>query len=225
MVKNFMLDRGIDWFTSQDPVTKASIVERLNETIKSKMFKKFHTMPDRRWHDGVLQDCIEAYNNEVHSSINIEPAILQRGDPEDVQKAWHHLYGGDYSRLDKGVNQEFIEPRAPQFQPGDFVRLVKERQPFDKYYLPNYTHEVFVVIDVINSTPGVYVVSDLQDETIQGTFHGNELQKVGKPEHYAVEKILKERGPEKFVKWVGYPEKFNEWVHESQIGDRFRRSK
>ena len=54
-------------------------------------------------------------------------------------------------------------------------------------------------------------------------FYENELQKVIKEDDlYAIEKILKKRGRgvnvHYFVKWLGYPNKFNSWVKSaSQI--------
>ena len=55
-----------------------------------------------------------------------------------------------------------------------------------------------------------------------GTFYEKELQKVIKQDDvYEVEKILKKRGKggnvQYFVKWSGYPNKFNSWVPASQI--------
>ena len=55
-----------------------------------------------------------------------------------------------------------------------------------------------------------------------GTFYEEELQKVFKHnDTYEIEKILKKRGKGKnvqyLVKWLGYPNKFNSWVSDSEI--------
>jgi hypothetical protein len=54
-------------------------------------------------------------------------------------------------------------------------------------------------------------------ESIKGKFYEQEIQKIAKTDDvYEVEKVLKTRRRngkvEYFVKWKGYPEKFNSWV-------------
>jgi hypothetical protein len=60
----------------------------------------------------------------------------------------------------------------------------------------------------------VYKLKDLDGEELKGTFYEKELQKVFKEDNvYEIEKILKKRGRgdniHYFVKWLGYPNKFN----------------
>lgn len=69
----------------------------------------------------------------------------------------------------------------------------------------------------------VYKVIDLADDPIADTFYESELQKVVKSEDvsYRVEKILRRRRrgsiKELFVKWEGWPQKFNSWIPESSL--------
>ena len=65
---------------------------------------------------------------------------------------------------------------------------------------------------------------DLGGEEIDGFFYGEELCKVRK--HFSanvseIEKISKSRGKvsskEHFVKWKGYPNKFNSWIKVCQL--------
>jgi len=56
-------------------------------------------------------------------------------------------------------------------------------------------------------------------DDIKGSFYEQEVQKVvGADDVYEIEKVLKTRRRggkiEYFVKWKGYPEKFNSWVTE-----------
>ena len=58
----------------------------------------------------------------------------------------------------------------------------------------------------------------------KGPLYENELQPVktkGQDEVYKIEKILKKRKrgkqEEYFVKWLGYPDKYNSWVLKSDI--------
>ncbi len=63
---------------------------------------------------------------------------------------------------------------------------------------------------------------DLLDDEIDGIFYEAELQKVYHNEvDFLVNKVLKTRKRngivEKFVSWLGYPDKFNSWVLEADI--------
>ncbi|GFW89631.1 uncharacterized transposon-derived protein F54H12.3 [Trichonephila clavipes] len=61
---------------------------------------------------------------------------------------------------------------------------------------------------------------DLQGEEIKGTYYEAELQKVVDSGFYPVENVIKQRKrggiTEYFVKFLGYPEKFNDWVTDIQ---------
>ncbi|MCP4976532.1 MAG: chromo domain-containing protein, partial [Maribacter sp.] len=68
-----------------------------------------------------------------------------------------------------------------------------------------------------------YKVNDWYGEPIVGIFYDWELVKVVKSadETYRIEKILKTRQrkglTEHFVKWVGYPDKFNQWIKGTDL--------
>ena len=61
----------------------------------------------------------------------------------------------------------------------------------------------------------------MSGERIKGSFYGEELQVVDKPETFTVEAVLRTRrvrGKKQFlVKWDGYPDTFNSWVDESDM--------
>ena len=52
-------------------------------------------------------------------------------------------------------------------------------------------------------------------------FYENELQKIHKTEDaiYRVENVIRRRnkGKDLFVKWVGWPVKFNSWIQTDQV--------
>ena len=87
--------------------------------------------------------------------------------------------------------------------------------------------ELFI-IDRISETrqPVVYYLKDLSGEDIEGFFYEQELSRVRKDldrETFEIETILKEagKGPSKryFVKWKGYPNKFNQWINAKELKD------
>ncbi|GFT60388.1 uncharacterized protein TNCV_4971551 [Trichonephila clavipes] len=71
-------------------------------------------------------------------------------------------------------------------------------------------------------------LKDLQGEEIKGTYYEAELQKVVDSGFYPVENVIKQRKrggiTEYFVKFLGYPEKFNDWVTDIQKFLRLLRS-
>ena len=107
---------------------------------------------------------------------------------------------------------------------GDQVRISKMKRTFERGYLPNFSKEIFTVSQKIPREPPVYKLKDYDQEELSGTFYNEELQKVIKEDDvYEVEKILKSRGKGKnkevFVKWLGYPAKFNSWIPASEVKD------
>ena len=93
---------------------------------------------------------------------------------------------------------------------------------FQKSYLPNLTEEMFTMYKRLARQVPVYKLKDDAGEILDGTFYEAELQKVIKEDDvYRVENVLRKRkrkgAVEYFVKWKGYPDKFNSWVAEKDI--------
>ena len=84
-------------------------------------------------------------------------------------------------------------PSKPKFKINDVVQISRYRGTFDKGYLPNWSKEYYRITKIENTAPPVYVISDLQDEPLQGTFYGHELQKIliDPNATYRIEKVLK----------------------------------
>ena len=126
-------------------------------------------------------------------------------------KVWDTLYGND---VDKRVR--YI------FQLGDRVRISKVKRMFEKSYVPNFTQEMFTIDKRFVRQVPVYKLKDDAGDILDGTFYEAELQKVIKEDDvYRVENVLRKRkrkgAVEYFVKWKGYPDKFNSWVAEKDI--------
>ena len=188
--------------------TKASIVERLIRTLKTKMWRYFTAKKTMRYID-VLPDLVYSYNHSVHRSIKRKPAQVTADNEKQV---WHTLYD------DRDTSKR---PRY-KFKIGDQVRISKIKRTFEKGYLPNFSKEIFTISKQIPRNPVVYKLKDYDEEELKGTFYEKELQMVIKQDDvYEVEKILRKRGRgnnvQYLVKWLGYPNKFNSWVPASEI--------
>ena len=99
---------------------------------------------------------------------------------------------------------------------GDTVRIAKTKLQFEKGYESNWSEELFTISGRLPRTPPVYKVKDLLGEEIDGTFYLQELQRVKPVDSYPIDKICKKRKRrgqvEYFVKFKGYPNKFNTWI-------------
>ena len=86
---------------------------------------------------------------------------------------------------------------------------------FAKVYTPNWS-EVSVVSKSKKTVPWTYVISDLNGEPITGRFYEKELQKTSQ-EKFRIEKVLKRKGDELYVKWKGYDNLFNSWIDKNDL--------
>ena len=204
--QKFLRDNNIHFFTVNSGL-KASVIERFNRTFKNKMYKYFTAKNTLSYID-VLPQLVSSYNNTYHRSIKMKPTQVTKANES---KVWDTLYSGD---VQKQVRFKF--------QVGDRVRISKVKRMFEKSYLPNFTEEMFTVYKRFARQVPVYKLKDDAGEILDATFYEAELQKVIKNDDiYRVEKVLRKRTRkgvvEYFVKWKGYPDKFNSWVSESDI--------
>ncbi len=81
---------------------------------------------------------------------------------------------------------------------------------------------MLMITEVIPRFPFVFRIKDLLDDSIEGIFFEQQLQKVSKDEIiYKVDSILKRRikdgRKQVFVFWLGYLDKHNSWEDANQI--------
>ena len=167
--------------------TKASIVERLIRTLKTRMWRYFTAKKTMQYID-ILPDLVYSYNHTVHRSIKMRPTDVTVDNEKQV---WHTLYDDD---------DHAVKHVKYKFKIGDQVRISKIKRTFEKGYLPNFSKEIFTISKQVPHYPPVYKLKDYDSEELKGTF-------------YEVEKILKKRGRGRnvqyLVKRLAYPNKFN----------------
>ena len=66
--------------------------------------------------------------------------------------------------------------KDPKFKVRDHVRISKYKKKIAERYTPYWSEEVFVVSEIKNTVPWIYVISDLNDEEIIGTSYEKELK-------------------------------------------------
>lgn len=198
-VQDVFRKHGINHYSSLNDDIKAALVERLNRTLKSKLFRYMTRRRTTRWVD-VLDDVVSAYNQSYHRSIGWAPNDVTAENEDEIARRQYH-------------------PKPPlkyRYNIGDRVRITKYKHALQKGYLPNWTEEIFVIVDKYPTYPVTYGLKDLAGEDIKGKFYEQEIQKVTDDGVYEVEKVLKTRKRngivQYFVKWLGYPDKFNSWT-------------
>ena len=86
--QSFLKEKYIHFFTTNSEL-KASVVERFNRTLKTRMWKYF-TAKNTRVYIDILQDIANAYNNSYHRSIGQAPASVSLLNVGQVRRK---LYG------------------------------------------------------------------------------------------------------------------------------------
>jgi len=192
---------------------KACVVERFNRSLRERMHRYF-SYTDKNKYIDILQDLVKSYNNSYHRSIKCTPISIN--SKSDQNKIYQNLYK---YRKDDGDKSEI----TLKFKIGDKIRVSKSKRTFEKGYTPNYTIEIFIIDKVFPTIPPTYAIKDLLGEEINGTFYEQEIQKISETAEpiYRIEKIIrkkKEKNQTKyFVKWLGYPDKFNSWINEKDM--------
>jgi hypothetical protein len=161
----------------------------------------------------VLPDLVNSYNATYHRSIRTQPRLVGFHNIHKVSQA---LYG-------RVIRQSFRASKAiPRFKEGDRVRLAQARRTFQKGYLPQWTQELFTIDQCLNTQPYVYRIRDDTGDVVGGTFYEPELQKVIDTGVYKIEKVIRRRGRQALVKWLGYDARFNSWIPISTIQKRYK---
>ena len=188
-------------------------VERLNRTIQGRLFKFMTHNETKKWTDAI-HSVVHSYNSRYHSTIKMSPnrADLDMHRNKVVEN------------LTRYYDKSFQKRREPKFRVGDIVSIQKEKGVFAKGYGKVFTEELFKIKKVHTKLPiPQYTLGEYTgNKLLQGRFYENELQKADY-EVFKIEKILAERQsaeteePEIYVKWMGWPDKYNQWIAKSLV--------
>ena len=212
--KRVLKEYNIKHYTTHNQEIKASLVERLQRTIKTKIFRYFTHSNTYKFTD-ILDDIVSSYNNSPHSSIGTAPNNVTSKNQEEV---WHSIYNPD---------KKEIPVSKFKYKLGDKVRISKYSTTFAKGYLPGWSEEIFTVSQRFNTDPCVYSLNDDSGSQLEGTFYEQELQKVEtRDKAYKIEAILGKRKVGRkiqyLVKWQGYPDSFNSYVNKRDMISNYK---
>jgi hypothetical protein len=85
--QKFLKENNVHFFTTYNDETKASIVERFNRPLKTKMWKYF-THRETLTYVDVLPDMVASYNHTVHRTIGIPPAEVTWANQTTVSRGY-----------------------------------------------------------------------------------------------------------------------------------------
>ena len=111
-----------------------------------------------------LNEIVNEYNNTYHRTIKMKPVDVKDNT---------YINAMELSRSND---------KDPKFKVGVHARISKYKNIFAKGYTPNWSEEVTVIKKVKNTVPWTYVINDLNDDNIIGTFYEKELQKTNQQE-------------------------------------------
>ena len=167
--RNVMISHNINHFkTPTKTLWKASVAERANRTIKTKIDRWMQHTRSKRWLD-VFRQIVDNYNNTPHSAHKMKPLDVTAENRKIVYK---RLY--PHSKV-------IIECRLKK---GDKVRKIREKNtkhPWEKGYTPNWSDEIYKIHEV-NQKHGVcwYKLSSLSDSVLPGIWYYYQLNLVSR---------------------------------------------
>jgi glutamate 5-kinase len=124
---------------------KACVAERFIRTLKGRLEKYFFENKTHNWIN-VLDQFIANYNNSYHRSIKMEPINVNE---DNKKKVFNSLY------------PKSMEQIRPRLNKGDQVRLLKDKNIFEKGYTRSWSLEIYKIEKTFSeSTVDFYLISD-----------------------------------------------------------------
>ena len=124
---------------------KACVAERFIRTLKSRLEKYFFEKKTNNWID-VLDQFVVNYNNLYHRSIKMPPVNVSDSNRKEVFRTMY---------------PKSLEQRRPRLNKGDQVRLLKDKNIFEKGYTRSWSLEIYRIEKTFSeSTVDFYLISD-----------------------------------------------------------------
>ena len=208
---SFIKNSGINHFFAYGD-RKCSIIERFNRTIQDILYPMMDHYDTHEW-TKLMADAKQIYISRKHATIKMTP--LQAELPTN-QSILLKTYHSRYAKFKK---------KQAKFKVGDHVRIAGLKNKFKRSYFQNYSNEVFQIHSILKNLPTPrYKIKDFNGTMItDGAFWPNELVKFNFNEQteWKIKKVLDSRGKgrrkEILVKWLGWPDSYNQWILERSV--------
>ena len=208
-------NNDVSFFVTENLDIKASVVERVNQTLKNRISRYFTRFGTRRWIN-VLDRIVKAYNNSYHRTIKMKPIDVSNANESIV---FENMYNApDLLTI---FRRNLIKKN--KFKIGDKIRRKYLLNPMDKSYEPLWTDTIYAINRRFNKIGKPLYEIKLDDHILKKRFYPEEIQHilVGPNTEYRIEKIVRNRNRngvrECLVKFLGYPNSYNQWMPLSQV--------
>ena len=193
----------------------AGVAERAIRTIKTRLYRYFTYSHTNVWID-VVEKIVNAINASFNRTIGMSPNDV---NIRNAQNIYNHIFRPKIVKRDE---------RISNLQIGDLVRLNKWKGAFGKGYTPNYTREIFKIVNVKHSYPKHYKIEDLNGERILGPYYAEDFSKVQLKPSERIGDIVDERtnrrGEKQYkIRWILTSGKYREeWINVEEAEKRFK---
>lgn len=163
--KAFLKQQNIHLYVSRNE-TKASIVERLQRSIKGYMYRYFQANSTHKWID-VLQDIVRSYNKRIHRSTGYAPEDVNFLNAPAI-----------YKKMYPNAEKRFQVSKF-RFNIGNLVRISLLKDIFAKSFTNNWSSEIYIIQKQIRAPiPRYRVRSLINNDILEGSFLSPELQPI-----------------------------------------------
>ena len=178
---NLVTDRGLEFYNSHvqqvlqsyginhysTPTRtkmKASMAERAIRTFKTKLQRYFDDKKTFNWRK-VINQFVDNYNQTPHASHGLAPQAVNEENRDQVYKK---LYP------DKTLTT------VCKLKINDKVRILKEKDQFEKGYTKSWSDEIYKIIKILQSNKVCwYHLAELNGTKLPGIYYYYQLNKVG----------------------------------------------
>ena len=206
--KRFLEGYGIIWSHATNATLKCQTVERVNRSLKGRLFRYFSYARSWRYLE-VLPALVDSYNHTYHSTLQMAPVDVT---PQNEAKVWWRRFGSTVHGSD---------PR-PLFRVGDTVRIRIRKATFTKGYEPTFSEATYRIYKVIASRPVTYRLEDSLGNRFNQVFYAQDLSLFTEPSGiWYIDRIIRTRksgrNKELLVRWLGYSPLHDQWIKESDL--------
>ena len=222
VTQEFLRSKDIKQFFSTPYLPQSNgLVERFNRNMLDQFKKMTYQASDAKtvFNQTVLNRLMKAYNNSVHSIIEMSPTDALKEDN------WEKVRKLNEKRLSVGVKKT----QADDLAKGDEVRisLNKGNDKKTQKFRTKWSEDLYEVVKIFrfrnHVKPIQYKVANVETgEKPPGSFKREELQRIGAVENadkvdvpYEIEKFVKEEGDEIEVSYRGYRADGNRFIDKT----------
>lgn len=178
-MQNFLHNQNIKFRVVQTTLkAKASLVERFNRTLRERIvrylnWRHYSKQSNENRYIDALPMIVDDYNRSKHTSLGkLRPIDVKKENAVMVYKIARE-------RIEKQIHKKSVQKRPPKFQIGDFVRVQRKRDLFEKLSKSIWSDEIFQINRVIRRQPfTVYEIIDLRGNVVKGKLYERELQRI-----------------------------------------------